>query len=165
MTPNISSIFESAVAEIVLQADISDFPRVRTWRSIDAEGRWSPEADHALPVIFVTASTPEPDPQGQRQVTVTVGALVNAADDLSHERITEIESGLQDALDRLEAQYCNGGRQWDDFLSRVNIGMAGASFDLHVGGFESGPAQEPSVEEGMLMVSMQIIIHYSRSDR
>jgi hypothetical protein len=167
MTPNIPSIFESAVADVIItHADIpGDFPRIRTWRSIDAEGRWSPDNDRVLPIIYVTAGTPEPDDQDQRQVTVTVGAVTNTSDDQDHRQIADIESGLQDVLDQLEAQYCNDGPYWQTFTGRINTEMGGAGFNLHVGGVESGTAQDPSLDEGMNTISMSLVIHYSRSDR
>ncbi len=165
MTPNIPSIFEGAVAEAVIQhAPISDFPRIRTWRSIDAEGRWSPAEDRVSPVVYITATTPEPDPQGQRMVTVLVGAVTNAADDQEHARLCEIESALQDVLDKLETHYSEGHvrHTFDDKISDM---MAGSSFTLHIGGIEHGTASEPVIDEGFLAIEMQVVIHYSRSDR
>jgi hypothetical protein len=167
MKVNIPSIFESAVAQVITtHAEIGgDFPRIRTWRSIDKEGRWSPDTDYALPVIFVTATTPEPDAQDQRQVTVVVGALTNAADDKSHQQIADYEAALQDVMDQLEAQYCSSGPYWQTFTQRITEEMAVADFAVHVGGVEAGPGVEPSLDEGMNVISMSLVIHYSRSDR
>jgi SH3-like domain-containing protein len=166
MNANVPAIFESAIAEVITTfAQISDFPRIRTWRSIDADNRWSPDSDYAVPLIVITSSTPEPDQQDQRQVTVTVGAITNAADDQSHEQIAQMESELQGVLDKLESQYCKGGSYWETFISKVAIENAGAKFSIHVGGVESGPATDPAIEEGMNVISMSIIVHYYRSDR
>jgi len=165
MTTNLSSIFESAMSEALIRhADIPDFPRIRTWRSIDAEGRWNPEYDRVLPVITVMASTPEPDPQGQRMVTVTVGAMTNAEDDQSHARIAEIEAALQEVLDRLETYY-DGDEVRSTFVGRVADETASAGFEVHVGGVELGSSSVPLIDEGALVIGMQVEVHYSRSDR
>lgn len=167
MNVNVPAIFESAIAAaIISHADVSgEFPRIRTWRSIDTEGRWSPDNDRVLPVIIVTAGTPEPDDQGQRQVTVTVGAATNATDDQSHERIAELESALQEVLDRIETHYEGIPATRQTFDQRIQIETANADFSVHVGGVELGSASEPAIEEGALVIAMQVIIHYSRSDR
>lgn len=166
MKYNLPAIFESAIAEVITQwAQIQDFPRIRTWRSVDAEGRWSPENDRVLPAIYVTASGPEPDNQDERQVNVTVGAMTNTNDDLDHAYIAEIEAELQYCLDTLEAEYCKGGPMYQTFIDRVYTETAGAQFEITVGGFTQGGGVEPSADDGMNSVEMSIVVHYTRRPR
>ena len=163
----IPSIFESAIADVLVHhAPIEgDFPRIRTWRAIDEDGKWSPSNDRVLPIIAVTASTPEIDDQDQLQVAVSVGAMTDASDDQDHRHIAMLEASLQECIDALEAQYCDGGPHYNTFIDRIESEMAGAGFNLHVGGITHGSGQEPIVSDGMLAIAMEVAIHYSRSNR
>ena len=164
---SVPAIFESAIAEVLIHhAPIEGpYPRIRTWRSIDDEGRWSPDNDRVLPIITVTASTPEIDGQDQLQVAVSIGAMTDASDDQDHRQIAMLEGSLQVCIDALEAQYCQGGPHYDTFKSRIDSEMAGASFNIHVGGITHGSGQEPIISDGMLAIAMEIVIHYSRDNR
>ena len=165
----IPSIFESAMAEVLIQhAPIEgEFPRIRTWRSIDAEGRWQPDHDRVIPVITITATTPEMGDQGQLQATVSVGAMTDASDDRDHRQIAMLESAIQDCIDALEARYPGSTLRphYQTFLARIATETAGQSFAVHVGNVEIGASQEPVVIDGALAIAMEVIISYSRSDR
>ena len=164
---NLPSIFEAAIADVIIQhAEIEgDFPRIRTWRAIDADGKWKPSNDRVMPVIAVTASSPEIDEQSMMRVAVSVGAMTDASDDQDHRTIAGIEAALQECLDALESQYISGGPHFQTFAARIATEMAGADYTVSVGGITHGSGQEPALVDGTLAVAMEIGIHYHRSNR
>lgn len=167
MRPNVPSIFEAAIAEAIYTvAKITgDLPRFRTYRSIDADARWSVLKDREMPCILITAGTPEEDNQGERQVAVSVSMMTNAADDPDRKHIAHIEAEMQGVMDDLYAQYRGStGEARTAFESRIATELQAHSLSLHIGGVTFGAGGTPSIEEGMNIVTVEVIVHYSRSD-
>jgi hypothetical protein len=163
MTLNLPSVFEGAVAEVLIQhANIPDFPRIRTWRSVDAEARWSPDFDRVFPIIAITASTPGMDEQSQPQVSVRISVMCKADRDQARRRFSEIEGAVQECIDALESQYKTGGEFWQTFTAAVESETSNAGASIHLGGITRGAERYPEVADDLHGSETEITIHYSK---
>jgi hypothetical protein len=168
MNVNPIELFEGAVAEAIRSAaTLSPFPRLRPSMAVDSEGRWTPEHDRAFPVIVLAGSPPRIG-QGERtcELPVEITCMTNAEDDQGNKAIREIYSEVQAVVDSLFASHIANAESIarDAFDVYVSSAMAGQLYSVHVGGFQIGDGRGFAIDEGANTVSMELIVHYSRSD-
>ncbi len=169
MIINLPSIFEGALAAtITVNAEIqpSEFPRLRTWQALDAEARWSTEDDRHFPMIGIRASPPTVgDDRRTFHVPVEVLVGTNAADDRDHAQLSRLYAAVQEIIDALYSEYINEAKAVRTaFDQHISDQMAGADYDLHLGGIEYGDPMSPYNEDGINYIGLNINVHYSRSN-
>jgi hypothetical protein len=169
MKTNFPKLFEGALAAAFVQtAELASLPRIRTWQAIDADGRWSPNADRVFPAVDIRAAPPRPDDNAHAQmvsVAITIGT--EAADDPTHAMMASIYEAVQAVVDSL----------YSDFLMQRESGPERAAFDAYladqgqsghvipaVSGFTLGEPVAPYLDGGVNVIGLELVVHYSRSD-
>ena len=165
---NIPSTFEGAICTAIIRTTlVQELPRIRTWQSIDAEDRWSPDNDRAFPVIDIRAKPPVTNGEDKTcSVPVQIIVMTSIDDDKTHRSLSDHYGNVQSVLDAIYSDDWHDpkGAALISFLEHVGVEMIAAGYQINIGGFEFGEASYPFIEEGANAISMEFIIHYSRSD-
>jgi len=160
-------MFEGAVAATIRDhAALTDMPRLRTHRAVDADARWSPSADLIVPVIDIRAGPPRvsADDGATCLCNVTVLVATNQEDDPTHADLARYYEGVQTVLDSLYSQFRSGtaGAERQTFDKHLSDTATGSV--VTVGGFEHGEPLDPYDERGAQFIGMTFVVHFSRSD-
>jgi len=166
---NIPKLFEGAFAEAFVMANTyaGELPRVRTWQAIDADGRWSPTADRAFPMIDIRATPPRTDENAHTQsVSLIVAMATDSAEDQDHSEIAAIYEEVQAIADSLYADFLRGttGQATAAFNEHLAAQNAGGHIVPVIGGFSMGEPMAPYIDSGANVVGLELVIHYSRQD-
>jgi len=168
MNANLPQIFELATAKAISEtADIQRLPRIRCFRALDSDFAWATDSDRVIPQIGISATAPSSsDNRTTFEVAVGIALLTDSADDQSHADFVACEEAVQGVLDAIYGQHTRGtgGAELSAFEDEVDRLFYGQNYTINLGGYTLGDGTEPVVEDGVNIMTWELIIHYSRSD-
>jgi hypothetical protein len=166
--PNVPRALEGATAATLQQtADLATMPRIRTGQAVDADGRWSPAADRVFPLYDLRAAPPTLSEEAGATLLCPVEIQIStlASDDKTHEKLGIYYATAQQVIDRLYAQYRNaGGTELDAFNTYLSDKEPVVDDLIAIGGFSHGNGLGLFEEDGVNVMGITLIVHYSRAD-
>jgi hypothetical protein len=168
MKANLPQIFEQATATAISEtADIQRLPRIRCWRALEGDYSWATDSDRVIPQIGISARAPSASNNRTTfEVAVGIALMTDSADDQSHSDFVAYEEAIQGVLDAICGQHTRGtgGAELSAFEDEVDELFYGQDYTINIGGYTLGDGTDPVVEDGVNIMTWELIIHYSRSD-
>jgi len=165
---NVSMAIEAAFSEAWVQASPFDGISIRTWQSIDADGRWDPNSDRKLPLLDIRASTPEVSVEDlSRKIDLNVTCSTNSSDDQTHTTISMMYDSVLSVIETIFSDYRAGNynSSSNPITKAFREALENQLFDgpqIVVGGFEIIGGNMPETSEGLNTISAGISVHYYR---
>ncbi len=161
---NIPKTIESSVIDALRSYGVGEKTLLRSWRNLRKDEKWDELTDRSFPCIMVIASPPKADQNTATACQCEVAIMVYTinADDQSHDTLNTIEQAVQECLDTLYAGHRGNDSTglYASFVASVESGCA-----VNVGGLFIGDSIPPDEDgAGHLMVGMNLVVSYSRSD-
>ena len=166
---NVSKAIEIAFAEVIRDhAEIGEDVVIRPWQTLAADGSWAENPDRAFPVIDIRCGPPMTD-GNQTTLSVECSILMGTKtdDDKDHAFVSQMYEAVQELCDTLFAQFRNGAGTYSEdplkqFLDSITANSGATLFGF--GGFTFAEGLAPVDENGINMVGIAMVTHYSRAD-
>lgn len=159
---NIPKTIETALAELIRNEQIGSNTMIRCWHVLENDTRWRSDEDRKMPCVDVRCAPPGPGDQASTMVAqVAIECAAMAEDDRNHAVISQIEEGVQTALDKFFS-HCRKrtGASLTRFKTEFDKDCAPAVF----GYMTFSGATPPYDDGGINVVALSISIHYTRAD-
>lgn len=162
---NLPETIERTVAGVLKSGAIGAATVVRCWHCLRDDYKWTPDADLTYPCIDVRCGPPKTDDnQSTLTCSVAITLCTKTADDQDHAAINMIETEAQAALDAVYADYRKNRGSGTGAFAVFAQEIESAGTGLHVGGISYGDVLAPYDDDGVNVVGLSLVVHYSRND-
>ena len=165
---NASKAIEQAMVAVLRQFASMGDVELRAWQALP-ESSVGSSCERKFPCVDVRAAPPSVDENGLTcQSAVTILCATKVDDDKNHATVSAIYEAVQGVCDNLYAEALHGTVGVDDTGAVPNeIGVFDASLlnneaEIERGGFTFNDGIGPQQEEGLNVIGINFIIHYSR---
>jgi hypothetical protein len=165
---NVAKAIELAMANTIREfAEMGEDVTIRAWQSLEADGSWLENPDRVFPMIDVRCGPPQTEETQatlQQECSILMGTKTD--DDKSHAALSEMYEAVQGVCDELFSQFRSGiftGEEIAFFLAALEEALEGDA-NFNFGGFTFGNGLAPADDNGINMIGITLVVHYSRSD-
>jgi hypothetical protein len=161
---NVPKAIELSLAKVLTEhADLDPGVFVRCWQTLTNEPEWTVENDRRFPLIELRCSPATIDDNERTlMVPCVILCATKTEDDASHDQISKLYEDVEQCIYRLYGQFIQGASGDEQTLFNSEMAAKTTATDYNFGGFTISDALAPGDDNGVNVIGMTLVTHYSR---
>jgi len=164
---NVAKAIEIALANTLRRfGNLTPDVLVRAWQSLDTDPRWSEDVDRDFPMVDVRCAPYRVDDNQStlsNDCAILCGTI--SKDDQTHAAVSKLHDDVQGVIDRLFSQFrLNADGAELTFFKAEMLRLMASANRFTFGGFTIGDPLAPTDQNGISLIGISLVVHYSRAD-